>query len=120
MSIVLYIESALVPLTTAIPTATNASSLAASASMTNNPSSTLSPPTPASSPVPPINVDLSATDAKTKKETGPEAHPIQPWIIAAVVLACLAVLGACLAIFWVMRHSRRRKLVYGEKGHLGM
>lgn len=44
---------------------------------------------------------------------------IQPWIIAVIVLACLAVLGACLAIFWAMRYGRRRKLVYGEKGHLG-
>ncbi|KAG1112345.1 hypothetical protein G6F42_014769 [Rhizopus arrhizus] len=109
-------QSALVPLTTAFPTATNASSISASASMTNNPSSTLSP-TSNSVPIP-TNVELSAKDVNNKKETGPEAHPIQPWVIAAVVLACLAVLGACVAIFWVMRHSRRRKLVYGEKGHL--
>jgi hypothetical protein len=39
-------------------------------------------------------------------------------VIAAVVLSCLAVLGACAAIFWVTRNSRRRKLVYGEKGHV--
>ncbi|EPB83304.1 hypothetical protein HMPREF1544_09950 [Mucor circinelloides 1006PhL] len=112
----LVAQSALVPLTTAFPTATNASSISASASMTNNPSSTLSP-TSNSVPIP-TNVELSAKDVNNKKETGPEAHPIQPWVIAAVVLACLAVLGACVAIFWVMRHSRRRKLVYGEKGHL--
>lgn len=108
---------ALAPLTTGLPLPANFTSSVIAATMTNNPSPTLPPSPPA--PIP-TNVELSTIDADNKKQTGPEAHTIQPWIIAAVVLACLAVLGACLAIFWVMRHSRKRKLVYGEKGHLGM
>lgn len=54
-----------------------------------------------------------------KQAVSSDNHTVQPWVIAAVVLACLAVLGACLAIIWIVRHSRKRKLVHGEKGHLG-
>lgn len=57
--------------------------------------------------------------APTKQASNQDSHPIQPWIIAAVVLACLAVLGACVSLAWVMHQSRKRKLVYGEKGHVG-
>ncbi|KAI8638600.1 hypothetical protein BD408DRAFT_393766 [Parasitella parasitica] len=104
-------QMALVPLSTALSESANATLSSAIASMTNNLIPTL-PPSESSV------VKLSADDEVHRKQAGPEARTIQPWVIAAVVLACLAVLGACLAILWVMRHSRRRKLVYGEKGHL--
>lgn len=65
------------------------------------------------SPIP-SNID------KSEQNNDQQQNLLQPGIIAAIILACLAVLGACIAIFWVMRQSRRRrKLVYGEKGHLG-
>ncbi|CEP12442.1 hypothetical protein [Parasitella parasitica] len=104
-------QMALVPLSTALPESANVTISSTIASMTNSLVPTL-PPSESSA------VKSLADDADHRNQNGPEAHTIQPWIIAAVVLACLAVLGACLAIFWVMRHSRRRKLVYGEKGHL--
>lgn len=72
----------------------------------------ITPPTPPPSQTP----SPSSTSTDNDKE---DRTIIQPGIIAAIVLACLAVVGACIAVFWVMRHSRRRKLVYGEKGHLG-
>lgn len=70
-------------------------------------------------PTPPPSQSPSPSNLSTGKDDKEDYTIIQPGIIAAIVLACLAVVGACIAVFWVMRHSRRRKLVYGEKGHLG-
>lgn len=68
-------------------------------------------------PTPPNLTNLAANK---QDSAGSQQHnAIQPGIIAAIVLACLAVLAACLAVLWVMRQSRKRKQVYGEKGHLG-
>ncbi|KAI7847784.1 hypothetical protein BDC45DRAFT_562090 [Circinella umbellata] len=44
---------------------------------------------------------------------------IQPWMIAIVVLACIVAIVACLIMIWAIRHVRRRKLVFNEKGHEG-
>jgi uncharacterized protein (DUF2062 family) len=60
--------------------------------------------------------EISTPSIHNSKQTSSDGPTIQPWVIAAVVLACLAVLGACLAIIWVMRQSRKRKLVHGETG----
>lgn len=70
-------------------------------------------------PTPPPSQTPSPSDVSAVKDEKEDYMIIQPGIIAAIVLACLAVVGACIAVFWVMRHSRKRKLVYGEKGHLG-
>ncbi|KAI9255254.1 hypothetical protein BDA99DRAFT_540166 [Phascolomyces articulosus] len=42
---------------------------------------------------------------------------LQPWVIAIVVIAIVAAVIACIVMIWAIRHVRRRKLVYNEKGH---
>lgn len=88
-----------------------------SSTMMNAPTNQIpmTPPPPSSA----SNISNLAVGGNSKQQHSQDSHTLQPGIIAAVVLACFAVLGACIAVFWVMRHSRRRKLVYGEKGHLG-
>jgi hypothetical protein len=83
-------------------------------------------------PAPTIGLRASASDSITpppiiensSKLNGSNSHKeqVQPWVIAAIVLACLAVLCACLAIGWVTRHNKRRKIggKGGEKGHLAL
>ncbi|KAI8981446.1 hypothetical protein BDB01DRAFT_744468, partial [Pilobolus umbonatus] len=46
------------------------------------------------------------------------SYELQPWVIGVVVVACLSVVGACLAIFCAIGYSRRRKSVHGEKDHI--
>lgn len=108
-------QVALTPPVTALPS--NTSSVISSSTVISPPTNQI-PITPFQSPssVPP-HLSKSEQDAKQQQQRQ-DSHTLQPGIIAAVVLACFAVLGACIAVFWVMRHSRRRKLVYGEKGHL--
>lgn len=107
------IEAAIVPLTTALPSNITSSMASSTAIMTPTNQIAITPPTPPPSPSPP---EKSADDSN---ENNHRHKILDPGIIAAIVLASLAVLGACIAVFWVMRQSRRRKLVYGEKGHLG-
>lgn len=105
-----YIELSLAPISTALP---NSSSLLPSQSSSSPiPSSTILFSTPS-----PTLVNHVANKPSTSSHQ--DAHPIQPWVIVAVVLASLAVLGACIALVWVMHHSRKKRSIYGEKGHLG-
>jgi hypothetical protein len=86
--------------------------------MNNAPTNQIPITPPPQQPQTPPN--LSNLAANKQDSSSQQHNTIQPGIIAAIVLACLAILGACLAVIWVMRHSGRRKLGYGEKGHLGI
>jgi hypothetical protein len=110
---VLFIELALVPISTSSVTSISSTTTASIQTITSSRNNTQPTTTIAAYSRP----SLLPTDQLNKELRNTSS--IELWIIAVVVLACLAVLGACLAIFWVMRHNRRRKLVYGEKGHLG-
>ncbi|KAG2234265.1 hypothetical protein INT48_002855, partial [Thamnidium elegans] len=108
----LVAQAAIVPLTTALPSNMTSSMASSTSIMTPTNQIAIAPPTPPPSP----NPSHKSTDDSNESKHGQKI--LDPGIIAAIVLACLAVLGACIAVFWVMRQSRRRKLVYGEKGHL--
>ena len=41
---------------------------------------------------------------------------LQPWLIAVVVICCVAAVAACLAMIWAIRLVRKRKLVGAENG----
>ncbi|KAI8890064.1 hypothetical protein K501DRAFT_169767, partial [Backusella circina FSU 941] len=110
-------QLAIPPISTSLPTS---SSSASSITSSTHPAS-LSPSITKPTAIPSNTLDIN--NAKKQQQDQQQSdqqgqHTIQPWVIAAVVLSCLAVLGACATIFWVTRNSRRRKLVYGEKGHV--
>jgi hypothetical protein len=117
----ILIEAAIIlPSATALPSGNLTSS--STISNTNTAATAITTPRnqiPITPPQPLTPSNLSNLSANKQQQELSHSNTIQPGIIAAVVLACLAVVGAFLAVFWVMRQSRRRKLVYGEKGHLG-
>ncbi|KAF7729328.1 hypothetical protein EC973_004584 [Apophysomyces ossiformis] len=57
------------------------------------------------------------TEASTNQRVEKRAD-VQPWVIVVSIISSLILLGSCVAAVWTLRQIRRRKLVYGEKGHL--
>ncbi|KAI7907967.1 uncharacterized protein BX663DRAFT_492583 [Cokeromyces recurvatus] len=77
--------------------------------------------TSSSNPIPPSSPTLtkfSYSDNTDNLQTNLQNRAVEPWVITAVVLACLAVIGASIAILWVIRQGRKRKLVNIERGNL--
>ncbi|KAG2223749.1 hypothetical protein INT45_003473 [Circinella minor] len=68
----------------------------------------------------PITTKNDTTIINGSNQTDPNTTGVlQPWMIVIVAIACIAAVVACLIMIWAIRHVRRRKLVFNEKGHEG-
>ncbi|CDH51105.1 predicted protein [Lichtheimia corymbifera JMRC:FSU:9682] len=76
----------------------------------------------------PMTVERPNTNSKETTVQGVKANDnsapnssnqqtgLQPWLIAVVIISCVAAVAACIAMIWAIRQLRKRKMVGDEKG----